>query len=735
MPPAVTETAAQPAVNFAGRIVERGTRSPVADAEIKIPALGFVELTDAEGRFAFLDVPAGKYEVVIPAAGYKRFQTTEVIAPDERTDAVYYLTPDENDVDVVVVEADVAKKEVSKTTLKREEIRKVPGTTNDAVKVVTVLPGVTVENELSTDLLVRGSGPADNTIEIDRANVPYVFHVGGLKSVVSSDLVEKVDFQAGGFSPLYGNATGGVVAIQTRAGRTDRIGGAVDVNTLLAEAYVEGPAGENGSFIAAGRRSYFDFVLKPAFNQSGNEDAAQFTVFPQFYDYQLRGDYRLTTDTTVTASLFGADDIMKMLQPRTDPRDPDLTGVFYQHLFFHGQQASLKQRLSDRLALETRLYHIGFGQTTKIAGRKANFHIDTYTLTEDLTWHLSKRHTLNAGAQVRVDLWQADLFLPPTPAEGEQGVTFTDAAPIKRRIDLTGGLIGLYAEDQVAVTESWTLSPGVRVDAFRQSASSVYADPRLTTRWEVTPETALKGAVGRYSQFGEPEQLDAEFGSPELDPLHATHYVGGVEHKFTRADTVGLQAYYKRFENFAYSYATGQRYRNTLTGEAYGVEVSARHQLTSRFFGWASYAFSRSFRKYPDTRLWAPADYDQPHVINAVGSYKLTKRWEVGAKWRFSSGNPYTPVEDRIYLADKSLYIPVEGERNSGRLPNQHRLDARVEYTHPFETWILRAYLEVINVYAANNAAAFVDNYDYTDRQALSLLPVPIPMLGIRGEF
>lgn len=730
---AVTEAPA-PAVNFAGRIVERGTRAPIADTEVRIPALGLVELTDAQGQFTFFDVPAGKHEVVVPAAGYKRFRTHESIAEGERTDTVYYLLPDDNDVDIVVVEADVAKKEVSKTTLKPEEIRKVAGTNNDAVKVVTVLPGVTVENELSTDLLVRGSGANENTTEIDRVTVPYVFHVGGLKSVVSSDLVEKVDFQAGGFSPLYGDASGGVVAVQTRAGRDDRFGGAVDVNTLLAEAYVEGPVGEKGTFIAAGRRSYFDVVLAPMVN-GGDDDAAQFTVFPQFFDYQLRGDYRLTTDTTVTASLFGADDIMKMLQPRTDPRDPDLTGEYYLHAFFHGQQAAVKHRVSNDLSLDTRVYHVAFGQTARIAGRKANFHIDNYALTEDATWRVSKRHTLNAGAQLRVDRWLADLYLPPTPVEGEQGVTFTDAQPIPRRVRLTGGLFGLYAEDQIAVTDNWTVSPGVRFDSYEQSARSFYADPRLTTRWEVTPETALKGAVGRYSQFGEPEQLDAAFGSPELDPLHTTHYVAGAEHKVTRSDIVGVQGYYKRFENFAYSYSTGQRYRNTLHGEAYGVEFSARHQLTSRFFGWASYAYSRSFRKYPDTKLWAPSDFDQPHVVNAVGSYKLSKRWEVGGKWRFSSGNPYTPVADRIYLADKSLYIPVEGERNSGRLPNQHRLDARIEYAHPFETWVLRTYLEVLNVYAAENAAAFAENYDYTDRQAIALLPVPIPMLGVRGEF
>lgn len=732
--PVTAQVPPAPVVNFAGRAVERGTRQPIADAEISIPGTGQVEFTGRDGRFMFREVPTGSHAVKLMAAGYKRFKTTESIAANERTDAIYYLVPDDTAVDEVVVEADVSKKEVSKTTLKREEIRKVPGTNGDAVKVVTVLPGVALSNELDSNLLVRGSGADENNIEIDRVNVPYLFHVGGLNSVVSTELVDTVDFQAGGFGSMFGKATGGIVSVNTRPGRTDRFGGAVDVNTLLAQAHVEGPIGKKGSFVAAARRSYFDLVLGPVVKGNTSEDDLKFSVFPQYYDYQVRADYHAITGSTLTAFVFGADDVLKMFFPRTNPRDPDATGGMFGHTLFHGQTIAYKQR-SDAASSRTGFFHISTGQEMNIFGLQQNFRIETFGLTEDAAVPLGKRHTIHTGTQIQLSTWTADLYVPKPPPPGEKGVTLTDLEKIRYQRSIPSNSVGLFAEDHMKVTGSLSVVPGIRFDTYHQEKTYRYVDPRLQTRWEITNATALKGAVGRYSNVANPQQLDRRFGSPELQPIHAMHYVAGVEHKLSQADTFGVQAYYKQFENFPYQYSSGQAYRNTLKGAAYGAELSARHALTRRFFGWFSYAYARSFRKYPDLNAWARSQYDQPHVVNAVGSYKLTPRWELGAKWRFSSGNPYTPVSDRIYLADRSLYIPVEGERYSERLPNQHRLDARIEYTHPFETWVLRTYLEVLNVYAQENAAEYVDNYDYSSREPLTLLPFPVPMLGVRGEF
>ena len=79
-------------------------------------------------------------------------------------------------------------------------------------------------------------------------------------------------------------------------------------------------------------------------------------------------------------------------------------------------------------------------------------------------------------------------------------------------------------------------------------------------------------------------------------------------------------------------------------GRAYGGQVLLRHELTKGFFGWASYSLIRSERRdHPDTP-WRLFDFDQTHVATVVASYELGLGFEVGARVRYSSGFPRTPV-------------------------------------------------------------------------------------------
>lgn len=725
-----------PVVNFAGRILERGTRRPIPDAQVVVADVGLTALTDSDGRFEIEDVPPGKHDIVVPVLAYQRFKTSEDIAEGERLDVVYYLEPDYGSPLEVVVEADKVKKEVSKTVLKREEMKKIPGTGGDALKVITALPGVSTSNELGTDFLVRGSGPFDNNIQIDRLPATYLYHFGAIRSVLNTDLLEGIDFQAGGFPASFGRATGGILLANTRSGRRDRMGGMVDVNTLLSETYFEGPVGSKGSFTVAGRRSYFDVVLKPVIVQSIPADQLQFSVFPQFYDYQMRGDYEVVTGSTLTAFVFGADDILGFVTERTNPRDPDVTGNFSIHQFFHSQAASYRSKFGD-FSNKLTFFNTNAGQEIKIgdAGNRLRFSFNTPSLNDDLSFKVNNTHTLNAGILAQYIILNIDTKFPAPPRPGQTDFTFSDAELITSRRTLHAIQTGVYAEDIIMLTPSWMLTPGVRYDEYRLDSQTRYVDPRLATRWEVLSNLAFKGAVGQYSDFPTEQQLSKDYGNPKLKPVHAVHYVGGAEYKITENDLVDVQAYYKWLDNLVSQANDVERYHNDSVGEAYGVEIFLRHYLTSRFFGWASYAYSRSLRKLPDTGEWAPAGFDQPHIVNLVGSYKLTNRWETGLKWRYSSGNPYTPYVDRIYIADRSLYIPIPGERNSARLPAQHRLDARVEYAYPFNAWTMRFYLEVLNVYGQKNAADYTNNYDYSKREPLYLLPVPIPLLGVRAEF
>ncbi len=116
-------------------------------------------------------------------------------------------------------------------------------------------------------------------------------------------------------------------------------------------------------------------------------------------------------------------------------------------------------------------------------------------------------------------------------------------------------------------------------------------------------------------------------------------------------------------------------------------------------------------------------------------SYKFNRDWQAGFRWQYASGNPYTEIEDRVFLIDKGFFVPIfSQELFQNRLPPTHRLDFRVDRTWTFDDWQLLLYGEIWNVYMHQNILGVRYNYDYTERQFVYSFPI-LPTIGIRGVF
>ena len=108
--------------------------------------------------------------------------------------------------------------------------------------------------------------------------------------------------------------------------------------------------------------------------------------------------------------------------------------------------------------------------------------------------------------------------------------------------------------------------------------------------------------------------------------------------------------------------------------------------------------------------------------------------WSAGLRFRLVSGNPDTPIISSFYDSGADVHVPVFGETNSDRLALFHQLDVRVDKTFTFDLWKLSIYLDVQNVYNAGNQEGWQYNYDYTERQKITGLPI-IPIFGLKGEW
>jgi hypothetical protein len=175
-------------------------------------------------------------------------------------------------------------------------------------------------------------------------------------------------------------------------------------------------------------------------------------------------------------------------------------------------------------------------------------------------------------------------------------------------------------------------------------------------------------------------------------------------------------------------------FENTGHRHSYGFEALIKREITEHAYGWLSYTYSKSLQRTGTGDTWIHTSFDQPHVLNAVASYKPGGGWELGARFQLASGRPDTPVLGATYDADCGCYAPVRGPTRSIRIPNFYQLDLRAEHDWIYERWSLGVYLDVINALNLQNTEAV--QYDYRYRHSAPVTSFPfLPDLGVKGTW
>src|SRR5690606_12233259 len=123
-------------------------------------------------------------------------------------------------------------------------------------------------------------------------------------------------------------------------------------------------------------------------------------------------------------------------------------------------------------------------------------------------------------------------------------------------------------------------------------------------------------------------------------------------------------------------------------------------KLINRLFYVASYSFIRSKFSGVDGEL-LPSSWDTKHLFSATLGYKLPKQWDLGLKYRFAGGAPYTPFD--MPLSQQNYVIKGTGELdynrlNSLRLNSYSQLDLRFDKRINFRNTSLNLYLDLQNI-------------------------------------
>ncbi|MBC7956106.1 MAG: TonB-dependent receptor, partial [Cytophagales bacterium] len=616
-----------------------------------------------------------------------------------------------------------------RSVLTGDELRTVPGTGGDTMKALQSLPGVAVSDDSSSAPAIRGSRPNDNAYYIDFLPVGYLFHVGGLVSVVHSELVSRFELYSAAFGPEYRDAIGAVLDVTLRAPRSNRLSGTLNVSLLGADMLVEGPVNERQSFYFAVKRSYIDFLIKTV----EDEDSGVIVSIPRYWDYQGKYIWNLNPGHQLSFHTTGASDHVDFKIPASATlatQQPVLAGDSTIDTSYGTQavvwDADLGRNMSNRLALGHTL-----DRNTSLVGAalKATARSNTTFMREQFSLKPSANHDTAFGGSLQAVRADYDIDVQDarcTEFSPECDYTSADRKQVTGRI--SANITNLFAKNRWQATPDWAFTGGVHHtrDSYLRRH---YTEPRVGVEWKWSPNLLFSAAWGRHNQFPAGEQVLSGLGNTGLWHLRATHSVLGVAQELEGGWSWRVEAYQKKFSDFVVA-DPSLNYINGASGRSRGLELLVKKEAAAKLSGWLSLSLSRARRQNDITGQEFPFDFDQPVIANLVAQYKLSDRWQFGAKWSYHTGAPDTPIVGTGTYPDGRVR-PLYGELNSDRLPSYHRLDLRAD-------WVLspryRFYGEVINAYARKNLSGYSYSADYSSRKDVAQLPFLVSF-GVLAKF
>ncbi|HEY3497630.1 MAG TPA: TonB-dependent receptor [Polyangiaceae bacterium] len=750
--------------NLGGELRIAGTDAPLVGAEVVVTLPdGSVRrvTTDSAGRWRIAEAPPGSASIQVAPEGFDPVNSKEEVVAGEETNVTLRLSPKSDGLEVIV-RGERPAREVTRRTVDRREIERIPGTGGDALRSIQNLPGVARPPGLSGLLVVRGSGPQDTATFIDGVDVPLIYHFLGLTSVVPTELLEQIDFYPGNFSARYGRVGGGIVDVKLRSpdtrcyksgkldpSRNDCFHLLLQSDMLDIRALVQGPLPIDGwTFAAGARRSYFDYWLKPVLEETG----AGVTSAPVYYDYQLIAERRTAT-SRLSLRFFGSDDRVEVLISDPAAQDPAFGGnVRYGSSFYRGQ-ILFETELNRKVSLEASLS--AGTDTLEFSIGNYFFTVDTHPVLfrYELGFDVMRGAKLNVGLDFQFAPFDVQVRLPEPPRDGEPDPgPFAARPPIETSNAGTGFRPAWYGELELEPVSGWRVVPGLRADYYRDSNHGDLA-PRITTRYDLvkgpSPDapdrrrTTLKGGAGVFYQPPQFQETDEAFGTPNLYSNRAVHYSIGAEQELTKQVELGIEGFYKDLSRQVSREPSGGNrgyvYANEGSGYVIGLESMLKYKPDERFFGWAAYTLSRSIRQDGPNEDEYLFQFDQTHNLIMLGSYRLGRGWEFGARFRLVSGPLTTPGVappslPSLYSADAGAYAQIQGRPYSERLPLFHQLDLRIDKRWQLSWARFSMYLDVQNVYNNASVEGVSYNYDFSSSAYATGVPI-IPNFGFRWEI
>jgi hypothetical protein len=270
----------------------------VRNVSVKVLSTGSGTYTDESGTFSLIVPEDGSEKVLVfSCVGY--LPETRMVKCDRDT-IILNITLKEliSSLGEVTVNAERKNISISSVIIPVKDISLLPSASGSFEAILKTMPGVTSNNELSSQYSVRGGNYDENLVYVNDIEIfrPFLIRSGqqeGL-SFINPDLVSSVNFSSGGFGAAYGDKLSSVLDIHYRKPVSDK--GTVSPGLLISSAHLEGVSkNKKFTWLIGARYKSSRFMLK-TLDSKGNYQ-------PVFADIQSLISYKTGKSSTLSLLL------------------------------------------------------------------------------------------------------------------------------------------------------------------------------------------------------------------------------------------------------------------------------------------------------------------------------------------------------------------------------------------------------------------------------------------------
>jgi hypothetical protein len=717
-----------------GRVIDALSNEPMPFVNVIVSGTTNGIVTDIDGNFRLTGLSPGFIRIQASFVGYHSTLSSELEINNAKV-AFIEIKMEQRDTEieeVVVTTSPFRKTEESPVSLKTigiAEIEKSPGANRDISKVIQSYAGVLSSPSFRNDIIIRGGGPSESRFYLDGVEVPNINHFatqgasGGAVGILNADLIREVNYYSGAFPSNRGNALSGVFEFAQVDGNADKLKFKGSLGASEVSATLDGPLSDKTTFIVSARRSYLKLLFT----------ALKLPFLPTFNDMQFKVKTRFDAKNELTFIGLGAIDQNELNLDIKNPDDQQkyilsqlpvnnqwsyTLGAIYKHFRENSYQTLVFSRSQLNNATTKYLENDESTPNNKILDYSSQELENKIRFENNMRMDGFKA---NIGANIDFAKYRNTTLQKRFYNGNILNVNYdTELNLIKY------GLFGQISHELMA--ERLVLSAGFRMDANNYSSSMnnplKQFSPRISASYLLTPKWSLNLNTGRYFQLPAYTTLGYQQNNVfvnknnQLKYISVDHFIGGLEFKPVTAMQFSLEGFFKNYRNYPFSVKDGislankgadygvigdEEVTSTSKGRAYGAEFQARISSAKGYNLNLSYTLVRSEFQDGSGNYFVSA-WDSKQILSLTGSASLKKGWQIGTRFRFVGGLPYTSYDlNRSSLISAwnltgGPYLDYS-KLNANRFGVFHQLDVRVDKAYYLKKMTLKVYMDIQNLY------------------------------------